>query len=77
LQADIFGLPVTTVNREEGGAYGAALLAAVGTGAFPDLESATQRTLTRRLAASPNPQVQRTYEEIYERFGTRVVAARV
>ena len=77
LQADIFGIPVTTVNREEGGAYGAALLAAVGTGAFPDLESATQRTLTRRLAASPNPQVQRTYEEIYERFGTRVVAARV
>lgn len=77
LQADVFGVPVATVNREEGGAYGAALLAAVGAGAFPDLESATQRTLTRRLAASPNPQVQRTYEEIYERFRTRVVAARV
>src|SRR5437870_4744760 len=30
LQADIFGLPVTTVNREEGPAYGAALLAGVG-----------------------------------------------
>src|SRR2546428_9953885 len=27
LQADVFGLPVTTVNREEGGAYGVALLA--------------------------------------------------
>jgi xylulokinase len=77
LQADVFGVPVATVNREEGGAYGAALLAAVGAGAFPDLESATQRTLARRLAASPNPQVQRTYEEIYERFRTRVVAARV
>jgi xylulokinase len=77
LQADVFGVPVATVNREEGGAYGAALLAAVGAGAFPDLESATQRTLARRLATSPNPQVQRTYEEIYERFRTRVVAARV
>src|SRR5207247_4689620 len=32
LQADVFGLPVTTVNREEGGCYGAALLAAVGAG---------------------------------------------
>jgi xylulokinase len=30
LQADIYGLPVSTVNREEGPAYGAALLAAVG-----------------------------------------------
>src|SRR5205814_9102469 len=48
LQADVFGLPVTTVNREEGGAYGAALLAAVGTGAFPDLKTAAQRTLTRQ-----------------------------
>ena len=37
LQAEIFGLPVRTVNREEGPAYGAALLAAVGAGAFPDL----------------------------------------
>jgi xylulokinase len=32
LQADVFGLPVVTVNREEGPAYGAALLAAVGAG---------------------------------------------
>jgi xylulokinase len=76
LQADVFGLPVTTVNREEGGAYGAALLAAVGAGAFPDLTSAAQRTLTRRAPSPPNPQVQRQYEEIYERFRKRIVAAR-
>src|SRR5205823_1721688 len=44
LLADIFGLPVTTVNREEGPAYGAALLAAVGAGAFPDLGAAVQCT---------------------------------
>src|SRR6185436_4600404 len=37
LQADVFGVPVSTVNREEGPAYGAALLAAVGVGAFPNL----------------------------------------
>src|SRR2546423_4234610 len=36
LQADIFGLPATTVNREEGPSYGAALLAAGGGGAFPE-----------------------------------------
>ncbi len=68
LQADVFGLPVTTVNREEGGAYGAALLAAVGAGAFPDLKSAAQRTLTRQALAQPNPEIQRVYDPIYHRF---------
>jgi xylulokinase len=76
LQADVFGLPVTTVNREEGGAYGAALLAAVGAGAFPDLKTAVQQTLTRQPLSAPNPQIHRTYEEIYERFRTRLLAAR-
>jgi len=68
LQADIFGLPVTTVNREEGGAYGAALLAAVGTGAFPDLKTAAQRTLTRQALSPPNPEMHRGYDPIYRRF---------
>ena len=71
LQADIFGLPVTTVNREEGGAYGAALLAAVGAGAFPDLKTAVQRTLTRQPPTTPNPETHRAYEPIYERFRHR------
>jgi len=76
LQADVFGLPVTTVNREEGGSYGAALLAAVGAGAFPDLKAAVRRTLTRDPPSAPNAQIHRTYEEIYERFRTRLLAAR-
>ena len=78
LLADIFGVPVTTVNREEGGAYGAALLAAVGAGAFPDLQTAAQRTLTRRPLEPPNPETHRTYEQIYDRFRAppRLAAAR-
>ena len=50
LQAEVFGVPVSTVNREEGPAYGAALLAAVGVGAFPDLAAAARATLTRGAA---------------------------
>jgi xylulokinase len=71
LQADVFGLPVTTVNREEGGAYGAALLAAVGTGAFPDLHAAVQRTIVRAGLTAPNAQRHRNYEQIYERWRLR------
>jgi xylulokinase len=76
LQADVFGSPVTTVNREEGGSYGAALLAAVGTGAFPDLKTAAQRTLSRQPPASPNRDIHNAYEPIYDRFRKRLVAAR-
>ena len=76
LQADVFGLPVTTVNREEGGSYGAALLAAVGAGAFPDLETAARRTLTRQPPTPANPEIHRTYEPIYDRFRKRLVASR-
>ncbi len=68
LQADVYGLPVTTVNREEGPAYGAALLGAVGIGAFPDLAAATSATLTRGAKEEPAPGAHARYEAPYQRF---------
>jgi xylulokinase len=68
LQAEVFGLPVSTVNREEGPAYGAALLAAVGAGAFPDLASAARSTLTRGAAEAPAAGSHEAYAEPYARF---------
>jgi xylulokinase len=76
LQADIFGLPVTTVSREEGAAYGAALLAAVGAGVFPDLGSAARCTLERAPLMDPNPTAHREYARFYERFQACHAAAR-
>ena len=68
LQAEVYGLPVSTVNREEGPAYGAALLAAVGTGAFPDLAAAAKATLVRSAPEHPDPAAHREYERIHARF---------
>ncbi len=68
LQADVFGLPVTTVDREEGPSYGAALLAAVGVGAFSDLVCAAQATLTRSPLQSPDPRQHGAYQEPYQRY---------
>jgi xylulokinase len=76
LQADIFGLPVTTVSREEGPAYGAALLAGVGAGVFADLASAARCTLTREPPAPPDPEAHRAYQQVYERYRARLGAAR-
>lgn len=68
LQADVYGLPVSTVNREEGPAYGAALLAAVGVRTFPDLAAATRATLTRAPSEHPDSQGHLEYQAPYERF---------
>lgn len=68
IQAEVYGQPVVTVNREEGPAYGAALLAAVGAGAFRDLAAACRATLTRRSPLRPDPRRHRAYEEPYRRF---------
>jgi len=40
IQADVFGRKVVTINTEEGAAYGVALLAAVGAGAFKNVAEA-------------------------------------
>jgi len=68
LQADIYGMPVSTVNREEGPAYGAALLGAVGIGAFPDLATAARATLTRSPFEPPTVGAHEQYEHIYARY---------
>lgn len=68
LQADVFGMPVATVNREEGSAYGAALLAAVGAGAFPDLDAAASATVRRSAPHPPDPDARARYEPLYARF---------
>jgi xylulokinase len=45
IQADVFGQKVVTINAEEGPAYGVALLAAVGGGAFKNVEEACKATI--------------------------------
>ena len=62
--ADVFGAELVTVNTTEGTAYGAALLAATGAGAFAHVASACESVI--RLTGSTVPGPARTaYEEIY------------
>jgi xylulokinase len=68
LQAEVFGLPVTTVDRQEGPAYGAALLAAVGAGEFADLAAAVRATVHRKSAEVPDRDAHRAYDAPYDRF---------
>ena len=45
IQADVYDRPVERLEAEEGGAFGAALLAGTGIGAWPTVESACEATI--------------------------------
>jgi xylulokinase len=45
IQADVYGQPVQTVAAEEGAAFGAGLLAGVGGGVWPDVDTACARVV--------------------------------
>jgi xylulokinase len=62
--ADVFNAELVTVNTTEGSAYGAALLAATGVGAFPDVESACAETIRITGSTAPGP-AKKVYQEVY------------
>ncbi|GAB5491074.1 MAG: xylulokinase [Phototrophicaceae bacterium] len=65
--ADIFGAALVNVNTPEAGAFGAALLASVAVGAFPDVASACSATITTGERVEPNENVD-VYAEIYKKY---------
>jgi xylulokinase len=62
--ADVLGMELVTVNSVEGAAYGAALLAATGAGAFPDVETACVENIQVVSSTEPGA-AQATYQELY------------
>jgi xylulokinase len=65
LQADVYGLNVVKTNSEEGPAYGVALLAAVGTGAYKTVVEACQATIKVKQGTRPGSANRATYDAAY------------
>jgi xylulokinase len=72
IQADIYGMPVELIEADEGGAYGAALLAGVGTSTWPSVEQACETAVRVAKRVEPNPksaalmnQQYREYRKLY------------
>ena len=62
IQADVFGQRVVTINSEEGAAFGVALLAAVGGGAFKDIQEACKSAIKVVKETKPNAKAQKAYD---------------
>jgi xylulokinase len=59
--ANIFGCPITTLETQEGSAYGAALLAMSGTGGFSSVPEACNATIRAKDQVEPQPELTRAY----------------
>ena len=65
IQANIYGYPCERLTAEEGGAFGAALMAGVGAGAWPDLEAACDAGITVAETVVPAPEWVARYAQGY------------
>jgi xylulokinase len=65
IQADVFGREMVTINATEGSAYGAALLAATGTGRFSSIQEACRSAIRITDRCVPDPGRARLYEDYY------------
>ncbi len=68
IQADVFGAPVTSINVEEGPAFGVALLAGVGTGIYASVPEACQATIRVVSETKPQAEATATYDRYYRLY---------
>jgi xylulokinase len=66
--ADVLNAELVTVNTTEGAAYGAALLAGVGVGAWPDVDLACQASITVTGSTRPQADSAAKYEQVYAEY---------
>jgi xylulokinase len=62
--ADVLGVELVTVNTAEGAAHGAAILAATGTGVFPDVPAACEAIIRATSHTLPGA-TRSTYRKLY------------
>lgn len=68
IQADIYGAEVVTINAEEGPAFGAAILAGVGSGVFSSVEAAADEIVRIISRTEPDDKAGSKYEQYYQVF---------
>ena len=66
--AGVFSKPIATLQTQEGSAYGAALLAMVGTGAFGSVEEACENAIVEQRRDLPEPALTSAYGRGYATF---------
>ncbi|MBX2820356.1 MAG: xylulokinase [Rhodothermaceae bacterium] len=66
--ADILNAELSTVNTAEGAAFGAALLAGIGAGVWPDIDAAHNEVIKVTGTTKPNPASAERYDIFYRLY---------
>lgn len=66
--ADVFGQEILGINTNQGGALGAAILAAVGDGLYPSVEEAAQVMIQTLDPVSPSMDQSKVYAEKHQAY---------
>jgi xylulokinase len=66
--ADILEAELVTVNTTEGAAFGAALLAGVGAGVWPEVDTACAKTIVVTDHVSPQSDTRDRYRSLYQQY---------
>ena len=66
IQADVYGIDLYTMEIEEGPAFGAAIIAAVGVGLHASVEKACEEAVRTSGKVSPEPGCAKLYEKNYK-----------
>ena len=66
--ANIMNLKVDVIESEEGPALGGAMLAAVGCGEYPDVETIAEKLVKVVDTVEPEDELVAKYEEKYQKF---------
>ncbi|MEN6641604.1 MAG: xylulokinase [Armatimonadia bacterium] len=68
IQADVSGREMSTINVDEGAAFGAALLAGVGAQIYPDVVTACRQTIKVKDTMKSDDSSAAKYEQLYDLY---------
>ena len=68
IQADVFGKAACTINAEQGPAYGVALLAAVGAGAYKNISEACKANIKVVEKTATKAKARKQYDQLFPVF---------
>jgi xylulokinase len=68
VQADVYGREVEVLEADEGAAYGAAILAGVGTGVWPSVDAACDSVVRVAARVAPEPGAAAILDKRYDAF---------
>ena len=66
--ANVLGIPLDMVKTEQGPGFGAVMLAMVGCGLYPDVQSAADSLVSTSSTVEPDEKLVKLYEDRYQKF---------